>query len=107
MATGMRRPDEPYMEHAMSQYLAFASAVLTGLLLVSTAAAVETLTITADQAIVRAKPGITNPVLTVVPQGAILPVLRHRRSGTRFSSKMGVRGGSLVRLDVWSRRKES
>ena len=75
MATGMRRPDEPYMEHAMSRYLAFASAMLIGLLVVSTAAAVETLTITADQAIVRAKPGITNPVLTVVPQGAILPVL--------------------------------
>jgi len=49
--------------------------VLAGLLLVSTAAAVETLTITADQAIVRAKPGITNLVLMVVPQGAILPVL--------------------------------
>ena len=59
----------------MLRYLAFVSTVLTGLLLVSTAAAVETLTITADQAIVRAQPGITHPVLTVVPQGAIFPVL--------------------------------
>src|SRR2546427_1484970 len=63
------------MEHAMSRYLACASAVLVGLLLVSTTAAVETLTITAEQAIVRAKPGITHPILTVVPQGGIFPVL--------------------------------
>jgi formylglycine-generating enzyme required for sulfatase activity len=59
----------------MLRYLACASAVLAGLLLVSIAAALETLTITADQAIVRAEPGITHPILTVVPQGAILPVL--------------------------------
>src|SRR5262249_2098738 len=65
----------PNMEHAMSRYLSFVSAVLAGLLLVSSALAVETLTITAEQAIVRAKPGITHPVLMVVPQGAILPVL--------------------------------
>jgi len=63
------------MEHAMLRYLAFASAALLGLLLVSTAVAVETLSITAEQAIVRAQPGITHPVLIIVPQGAILPVL--------------------------------
>jgi uncharacterized protein YgiM (DUF1202 family) len=60
----------------MSRYLSFASAVLAGLLLlVSAAAAVETLTITAEQAIVRAKPGITHPILAMVPHGAIFPVL--------------------------------
>ena len=63
----------------MSRYLSFASAVLIGLLLVSTAWAVETLTITAEQAIVRAKPGMTHAVLTVVPQGAIFPVLYMQR----------------------------
>src|SRR5262252_2464034 len=63
------------MEHAMSRHLACVSAVLAGLLLVSPALAVETLTITAEQAIVRAKPGITHPVLAVVPQGAVFPVL--------------------------------
>jgi formylglycine-generating enzyme required for sulfatase activity len=72
---GARLGKRPNMEHAMLRYLACASAVLAGLLLVSTAAALETLTITADQAIVRAEPGITHPILTVVPQGAILPVL--------------------------------
>ena len=57
------------MEHAMARYLSFASAVLAGLLLlVPVALAVETLTITAEQAIVRAKPGITHSILTVVPQ---------------------------------------
>jgi formylglycine-generating enzyme required for sulfatase activity len=49
--------------------------VLVSLLLVSAAVAVETITITAEQAIVRAKPGITHPVLSVMPQGAIFPVL--------------------------------
>src|SRR5712692_10351860 len=64
------------MEHAMSRYLSFARAVLAGLLLlVPATAAVETLTITAEQALVRAKPGITHPILTVVPHGAIFPVL--------------------------------
>src|SRR5262245_39850368 len=66
------------MEHAMLPYLAFASAVLAGLLLVSIAAAVETLTITAEQTIVWAKPGITHPILTVVLQSAIFPVLETR-----------------------------
>ena len=60
----------------MPRYLSFASAVLTGLfLLAATAVAVDTLTITSTQAIVRAKPGITHPILGVVPQGAIFPVL--------------------------------
>src|SRR5215510_10190230 len=63
------------MEYVMARYLSLASAVLAGLLLlVSIAAAIETLTITAEQAIVRAKPGSTHAVLTVVPQGAIFPV---------------------------------
>jgi uncharacterized protein YgiM (DUF1202 family) len=60
----------------MSRYLSFASAVLTCLpLLALTAAAVDTFTITAARAIVRAKPAITSPILTVVPQGGIFPVL--------------------------------
>ena len=64
------------MEHAMSRYLSFASAILAGLLLlVPAATAVETLTITGDQAIVRARPGVTHPVLTLAPRGAIFPVL--------------------------------
>ena len=64
------------LEHAMSRYLSFASAILAGLLLlVPAATAVETLTITGDQAIVRAKPGVTHPVLTLAPRGAIFPVL--------------------------------
>ena len=64
------------MEHAMSRYLSFASAILTGLLLfVPAATAVETLTITGGQAIVRARPGVTHPVLTLAPRGAIFPVL--------------------------------
>ena len=64
------------MEHAMSRYLSFASAILAGFLLfVPAATAVETLTITGDQAIVRARPGVTHPVLTLAPRGAIFPVL--------------------------------
>jgi len=64
------------MEHAMSRYLSFASAIFAGLLLlVPAATAVETLTITGSQAIVRAKPGVTHPVLTLAPRGAIFPVL--------------------------------
>jgi Caspase domain/Bacterial SH3 domain len=76
----------------MSRYLAYVSAVLAGLLLVSTAAAVETLTITADQAIVRAKPGITHPVLTVVPQGAILPVLETQQEWYKILLEDGREG---------------
>ena len=92
----------------MARYLSFAIAVLAGLLLLmSAAAAIETLTITVEQAIVRAKPGITNPVLAMVPQGAIFPILETQRSGTRFFSKMGVRGGLPVRLGVRSRRTGS
>jgi formylglycine-generating enzyme required for sulfatase activity len=45
------------------------------LLLVPAATAVETLTITGDQAIVRVRPGVTHPVLTLVPRGAIFPIL--------------------------------
>jgi formylglycine-generating enzyme required for sulfatase activity len=64
------------MEYAMSRYLSFASVILAGLLLLVPAAmAIETLTITGEQAIVRAKPGITHPVLTLAPRGAIFPVL--------------------------------
>src|SRR5262245_10209166 len=60
----------------MSRYLSFSSALLTALLLLAlTAAAVDTFTITAARAIVRAKPGVTHPILTVVPQGAIFPVV--------------------------------
>jgi formylglycine-generating enzyme required for sulfatase activity len=60
----------------MARHLPFASAALIGLLLLALgAAAVDTLTITAGRAIVRAKPGITHPILTVVPRGAIVPVL--------------------------------
>src|SRR5919198_154754 len=80
------------MEHAMSRYLACASAVLAGLLLVSTTMAVETITITADQAIVRAKPGITHPVLTVVPQGAILPVLETQEAWYKILLEDGREG---------------
>ncbi len=76
----------------MSRYLACASAVLAGLLLVSTAAAVETLTIIADQAIVRAKPGITHPVLTVVPQGAIFPVLETQEAWYKILLEDGHEG---------------
>ena len=89
----------------MLRYLAFASAVLTGLLLASTAAAVETLTITAAQAIVRAQPGITHPVLTVVPQGAIFPVVETQEAWYKILLEDGREGGSAVRLGVWSRRK--
>jgi formylglycine-generating enzyme required for sulfatase activity len=80
------------MEHAMLRYLAFVRTVLAGLLLVSTAAAVETLTITADQAIVRAKPGITHPVLTVVPQGAIFPVLETQEAWYKILLEDGREG---------------
>ena len=60
----------------MPRSLSFAGAVLTSLLLLAlAAAAVDTFTITAARAIVRAKPGITHPILTVVPQGAIFPVI--------------------------------
>ena len=60
----------------MSQYLSCASAILAGFLLfVPAATAVETLTITGDQAIVPARPGVTHPVLTLAPRGAIFPVL--------------------------------
>jgi formylglycine-generating enzyme required for sulfatase activity len=64
------------MEPAMPRSLSFASVVLTGFLLLAlAAAAVDTLTITAARAIVRAKPGIIHPILTVVPHGAIFPVI--------------------------------
>ena len=76
----------------MLRYLAFASAVLAGLLLVSTTAAVETLTITAEQAIVRAKPGITHPILTVVPQGAIFPVLETQEAWYKILLEDGREG---------------
>ena len=76
----------------MSRYLAFVSAVLASLLLVSTAAAVETLSITAAQAIVRAKPGITHPILTVVPQGAILPLLETREEWYKILLEDGREG---------------
>ena len=76
----------------MLRYLAFASAVLASLLLVSTTAAVETLTITAEQAIVRAKPGITHPILTVVPQGAIFPVLETQEAWYKILLEDGREG---------------
>jgi formylglycine-generating enzyme required for sulfatase activity len=66
--------------------------VLAGLLLVSTAAAVETLTITAEQAIVRAQPGITHPVLIVVPQGAIFPVLETQEAWYKILLEDGSEG---------------
>ena len=85
------------MEHTMAQYLSFASAVLAGLLLLMpVAAAVETLTITADQAIVRVKPGITHPILTVVPQGAIFPVLETQEAWHKILLEDG-RVGWLTR----------
>src|SRR5262245_34286309 len=84
------------MEHTMSRYLTYISAMLAGLLLVSTAAAVETLTITADRAIVRAKPGITHSVLTVVPQGAILPVLETQQEWYKILLEDG-RAGWITR----------
>jgi formylglycine-generating enzyme required for sulfatase activity len=60
----------------MLRHLSFATAALMGLvLLVLSAAAVDTFTITTARAIVRAKPGITHPILTVVPHGAIFAVL--------------------------------
>jgi formylglycine-generating enzyme required for sulfatase activity len=60
----------------MSRSLLFPGAVLTSLLLLAlAAAAVDTFTITAARAIVRAKPGIIHPILTMVPQGAIFPVI--------------------------------
>ena len=80
------------MEHAMSRYLAFASAVLVSLLLMSTASAVETLAITAEQAIVRAAPGITHPILTIVPQGAIFPLLETQEGWYRILLEDGREG---------------
>jgi hypothetical protein len=60
----------------MPRYLSVTSAVLASLLLLAlTAAAVDTFMITAARAIVRAKPGITQPILTAVPHGAIFPVI--------------------------------
>ena len=76
----------------MLRYLACVSTVLAGLLLVSTAAAVETLTITADQAIVRAEPGITHPVLMVVPQGAIFPVVETQEAWYKILLEDGREG---------------
>ena len=76
----------------MLRYLAFASAVLAGLLLVSTTAAVETFTITAEQATVRAKPGITHPILTVAPQGAIFPVLETQEAWYKILLEDGREG---------------
>ena len=80
------------MEHAMSRYLAFASAVLVSLLLMSTASAVETLAITAEQAIVRAAPGITHPILTIVPQGAIFPLLETQEAWYKILLEDGREG---------------
>src|SRR5262249_46731961 len=80
------------MKHAMLRYLSFVSAALVGLLLVSTAWAVETLTITAVQAIVRAKPGMTHAVLTVVPQGAIFPVLETQEAWYKILLEDGREG---------------
>jgi uncharacterized protein YgiM (DUF1202 family) len=59
---------------------------------VSTTVAVETLTITVEQAIVRAKPGITHPVLAVVPQGGIFPVLETQESWDKILLKDGREG---------------
>jgi len=80
------------MEQAMVRYLALAGAVLAGLWLVSTAAAVETLTITVEQAIVRAQAGITHPVLAVVPQGTILPVLETQQAWYKILLEDGREG---------------
>src|SRR5499427_6302001 len=80
------------MEHAMSRYLSFVSTALVGLLLVSTAWAVETLTITAEQAIVRAKPGMTHAVLTVVSQGAIFPILETQEAWYKILLEDGREG---------------
>src|SRR5215475_1814058 len=80
------------MEHAMSRYLSFVSAALVWLLLVSTTWPVETLTITAEQAIVRTKPGMTHAVLTVVPQGAIFPVLETQEAWYKILLEDGREG---------------
>ena len=87
----------------MSRYLAFASAVLTSLLLVS-AAGNRDLHYCADQAIVRAKPGITHPVLTVVPQGAILPVLETQEEWYKILSS-GREGWITGRLKCGGRKE--
>ena len=77
----------------MARYLSFASVVLTGLLLlVPATVAVETLTITADHAIVRANPGITHPILAVVPHGAIVPVLETQETWHKILLEDGREG---------------
>ena len=81
------------MEHAMARYLCFASVVLTSLLLlVPATVAVETLTITADHAIVRVNPGITYPILAVVPHGTIVPVLETQEAWHKILLEDGREG---------------
>jgi hypothetical protein len=77
----------------MSRSLSFASAVLTSLLLLAlAAAAVDTFTITTTRAIVRGKPGITHPILAVVPHGAIFPIIETQEEWHRILLEDGREG---------------
>ena len=77
----------------MSRHLSFASAALMGLLLLAlAAAAVDTLTITAARAIVRAQPGITHPILSLAPQGAVFPVLEAQENWHKILLEDGREG---------------
>lgn len=81
------------LEPAMSRSLSFASVVLTGLLLIAlSAAAVDTFTITAARATVRAKPGITSPILTVAPHRAIFSVIETQEEWDKILLEDGCEG---------------
>ena len=92
----------------MLRYLSFASAVLAGLLLLVLLLRLSRPSpLQRDQAIVRAKPGITHPVLTVAPQGAIFPVLETQEEWYKILLEDGREGWITRELGVWSRRKGS
>jgi hypothetical protein len=93
-------------EPAMSRYLSVASAVLTSLFMLAlTAAAVDTFTITAARAIVRVKPGITHPILTVVPHGAIFPVVETQEDWHKVLLEDGREG--WINREVWRVEQEA
>jgi formylglycine-generating enzyme required for sulfatase activity len=77
----------------MLRHLSFATAALMGLLLLAlAAAAVDTLTIAAARAIVRAQPGITHPILSLAPQGAVFPVLESQENWHKILLEDGREG---------------
>jgi hypothetical protein len=63
------------------------------LVLVRVAAAADTLTITARQAMVRAGPDSKQTILTTAAQGTPFACWRPVRAGTKLYSTTGVRGG--------------